>query len=46
MAFNSDNIIARTIINIDLNGTYFIMGGNCRHFWSRCGMEECNAMKS
>ncbi len=45
MALNSDNIIARTIINIGLNGSHFIMGGNWRQLRSRCGMKECNAMK-
>ncbi len=46
MAFNSDNIIVRTIINVGLNGTHSIMGGNWRHLRSKYGMEECNVIKS
>ncbi len=45
MALNSDNIIVRTIINVGLNGTHSIMGGNWRHLRSKYGMEECNVMK-
>ncbi len=43
---NSDYIIVRTIINVDLNGTHSIMGGNWRYFRSKYEMEECNIMKS
>ncbi len=45
MAFNSDNIIVRTLTNVGLNGTYSIMGGNWRHLRSKCGILECNIMK-
>ncbi len=45
MALTSDNIIVRTIINVGLNGTHSIMGGNWRHLRSRYRMEECNVMK-
>ncbi len=47
MVFNSDNIqvIVRTIINIDLNVTHSILGGNWRHLRSKYGMEECNVEK-
>ncbi len=46
MALNSDNIIVRTIINVGLNGTHTIMGGNWRHLRSKYGKEECKVMKS
>ncbi len=46
MALNSDNIIIRTIINVGLNGTHSIMGGNWRHLRSKYATEECNVMKS
>ncbi len=46
MALNSDHIIVRTIINVGLNGTRSIMGGNWRHLRSKYGKEECNVMKS
>ncbi len=44
MVLNSDNmrVIARTIINVDLNGTHSLMGGIQRHLRSKYGMEECN----
>ncbi len=46
IALNSDNIIVRTITNVDLNGTHSVMVGNWRHLRSKYGMEECNVMKS
>ncbi len=46
MELNSGNIIGRTIINVGLNGTHSIMGGNWRHLRSNYGMEECNYMTS
>ncbi len=46
MSLNSDNTIVRTIINVGLNGTHSIMGGNWRHLRSKYGMEECKVMKS
>ncbi len=42
MVLNSDNIIVRTIINVDLNGTHSIMGGNRKQMMYKYGMEECN----
>ncbi len=45
-ALNSDNIIVRTIINVDLNDTHSIMGGSWKHLRSKYGMEEYNVMKS
>ncbi len=46
MALNSDNIIVITIINVGLNGTHSIMGGNWRHLRSKYGMEEFDIIKS
>ncbi len=46
MALNSDKIIVRTIINVGLNGTHTMMGGNWRHLRSKYGLEDCNVMKS
>ncbi len=46
VVLNSDNIIVTTIINVGLNGTHSIMGGNWIHLRSKYGIEECNVMKS
>ncbi len=45
MAHNSENIIVRTIVKAGLNGTHFIMCGNCSHFNSKYRMEQCNVKK-
>ncbi len=46
MALNSDNVIARTIINVSLNGTHCIMAGNWRHLRFIYRIEEGNVVKS
>ncbi len=46
MALNSDNVIVRTIINVGLNDTHSIMGGNWRHLRYKYGIEECNVINS
>ncbi len=45
MAMRSNNVVARTIINMDIQGFHPVMGRNLRLMQSKFKMDESNVLK-